>query len=97
MSSKKNNVKNKLHPGSTIQNVLDYIKSVARRKHDTLIIHTSTNDLINGVNATKKVRKLVKVVREIDESKNVQIGFCSVIYHKDKDLEDDRNEVKKLY
>ena len=96
MSSKKNNVKNKLHPGSTIQNVLDYIKSVARRKHDTLIIHTSTNDLINGVNTTKKVRKLVKVVREIDESKNVQIDFSSVIYHKDKDLEDDRNEVKKL-
>ena len=96
MSSKKNNVKNKLHPGSTIQNVLDYIKSVARRKHDTLIIHTSTNDLINGVNTTKKVRKLVKVVREIDESKNVQIGFSSVIYHKDKNLEDDRNEVKKL-
>ena len=36
----------------------------------------------------KKVRKLVKVVREIDES-----GFSSVIYRKDKDLEDERNEV----
>ena len=41
----------------------------------------------------KKVRKLVKVVREIDESEKIKIGFSSVIYRKDKDLEDERNEV----
>ena len=41
----------------------------------------------------KKVRKLVKVVREIDESENIKIGFSSVTYRKDKDLKDERNEV----
>ena len=49
----------------------------------------------------KKVRKVVKVVREIDESEKINIGFSSVIYHKDKDFEDERNEVnmklKKYY
>ena len=45
----------------------------------------------------KKVRKLVKVVREIDESEKINIGFSSVIYHKDKDFEDERNEVNMKY
>ena len=41
----------------------------------------------------KKVRKLVKVVCEIDESEKIKIGFSSVIYSREKDLEDERNEV----
>ena len=41
----------------------------------------------------KKLRKLVKVVRETDESEKMKISFTSVIYRKNKDLEDERNEV----
>ena len=63
--------------------MLDSIKPIARRKPDTFIIHTGTNDLTNGVDAMKKVRKLVKVVCEIDESEKIKIGFSSVIYCKD--------------
>ena len=63
--------------------MLDYIKPIARRKPDTFIIHTGTNDLTNGADAMKKVRKLVKVVCEIDESEKIKIGFSSVIYCKD--------------
>ena len=39
------------------------------------------------------LKKLIKVVREIDESEKIKIGFSSVIYCKDKDLEDERSEV----
>ena len=39
----------------------------------------------------KKLRKLVKVVREIEESEEIKIGFSSVIFRKDKDLEDEQN------
>ena len=53
------------------------------------MIHTGTNDLTNGADTMKKVRKLVKVVREIDESEKVKIGFSSVVYGKDKNLEDE--------
>ena len=49
--------------------------------------------LTNGINTMKKVRKLVKVVREIDEFEKNKIGFSSVIYRKDKDHEEERNEV----
>ena len=41
----------------------------------------------------KKLKKLVKVVRETDESEKMKISFSSVIYRKNKDLEDERNEV----
>ena len=57
LSSKKNNVKVITHAGSTTEDMLDYIKPIARRKPDTLIIHTGTNDLTNGVNTMKKLRK----------------------------------------
>ena len=91
--SSSKNVKVITHPGSTTKDMLDYIKPIAGRKPDTLIIHTGTNDLTIGVNTMKKVRKLVKVVREIDESEKIKIDFSSVIYHKGKDLENKRNEV----
>ena len=58
-----------------------------------MIIHTGTNGLTNGVNTKKKVRKLVEVVREIEESEKPNIGFSIVIRRKDKDLEDEQNEV----
>ena len=93
LSSKKNNVKVITHPGSTTEYMLDYIKPIARRKSNTLIIHTGTNDLTNGVNTMKKVRKLVKVVREVDKSEKIKIDFSSIIFRKDKDLEDEPNEV----
>ena len=64
LTSKKNNVKVITHDGSTTEDMLDYIKPIARRKPDTLILHTGTNDLTNGVNTMKKVRKLGKVVRD---------------------------------
>ena len=73
--------------------MLDYIKPIAWRKPDTLIIHTGTSGLTNDANTMKKVRKLVKVVREIDESEKIKISFSSIIYRKDKDLENERNEV----
>ena len=93
LSSKKNNVKVITHPRSTTEDMFDYFKPIAQRKPDALIIHTGRNDLTNGVNTIKKVRKLVKVVREIDESEKIKIGYSSVIYRKGKDLEDERNEV----
>ena len=73
--------------------MLDYIKPVVRKKRDTLIFHTGTSELTNGVNTMKKIRKLVKVVREIDESEEIKIGFSSVIYRQDKDVDDERKEL----
>ena len=42
---------------------------------------------------TQKKRKLVKAIREIDESKESKIGFSKVMQRKGKDLQDERNKV----
>ena len=67
LSSKENNVRVITHPRSTTEDILDYIKPIAWRKLDTLIIDTGTNDLTNSVNTIKTVRKLAKVVRTIQQ------------------------------
>ena len=80
------------HPGCSSEDMVDYVKPVARKKPDTLIIHVGTNDLTKGVNTMKKVRKCLKVIRELDNTENIQIGFSSIIERTDKDFS---NEVKE--
>ena len=80
------------HPGCSSEDMVDSVKPVARKKPDTLIIHVGTNDLTKGVNTMKKVRKCLKVIRELDNTENIQIGFSSIIERTDKDFS---NEVKE--
>ena len=58
LSSKKDNVKVITQQGSTTEDLLNYIKPIARRKPDTSIIHTGTNDPTNGINSMKKCKKI---------------------------------------
>ena len=50
------------------------------------MIHIGTNDLTNGVNTMKEIRKIVKCVRDLDKDKKVNIGFPSVISRFDRNL-----------
>ena len=49
LSSKKNNVKVITHPGSTTEDMIDYIKPIARRKPE--------RELTNGINTIKKKKE----------------------------------------
>ena len=73
------------------------MRHIARKKPDTLIIHVGTNDLTKGVNTMKKIRKCVEVVREIDNTENIQIGFSSIIQRADKDFSNEINIKLKNY
>ena len=79
------------HSGCSSEDMVDYVKHVARKKPDTLIIHVGKNDLAKGVN-TMKVRKCVEVIRALDNTENIQVGFSSIIQRTDKDF---RNEIKE--
>ena len=50
------------------------------------MIHTGTNDLTNGVNTMKEIRKIIKCVRDLVKDKKVNIGFSSVISRSDRNL-----------
>ena len=51
-----------------------------------LVIHTVTNNLTNGANNIKKLRKLVKCVRDLDIDNKVNIGFSNVMTRSDRNL-----------
>ena len=74
------------HPGCSTEDMTDYIKPIARKKPDTILLHVGTNDLTKGINTMKNVRKCVEAIRELDNSENIQIGFSSIVHRSDKDF-----------
>ena len=51
-----------------------------------LVIHTVTNNLTNGANNIRKLRKIVKCVRDLDIDNKVNIGFSNVMTRSDRNL-----------
>ena len=85
MSSVNNAVNVMKHVGSTTNDMVDYVRSVTRKKSDVIIMHVGTNDLTKGVNTMSKVRKIVRVIQEVDSTRNIQLGFSSIVQRVDKD------------
>ena len=50
MSSVNNAVSVMKHPGSTTDDMVDYVRPVTRKKPDVIIMHVGTNDLTKGIN-----------------------------------------------
>ena len=62
------------HPGATIIDMIDYIKSKLHHKPDIIILHCGANDVTNDVNTVKKGMKLVKEIQENDGSTDIVIS-----------------------
>ena len=62
-------VKVRLNPGAFTHDLMDYVKPAMRKKPKGLAIHTGTNDIQQESNTMKMVKKLVKVIKEIDSEK----------------------------
>ena len=80
------------HPGCSLEDMVVYEKPIAGKKLDTLIIHVKANDLTKGINAMKKVRKCVEVIRVLDNTENIQNKFSNIIQRTDKDFS---NKIKE--
>ena len=80
------NVKVKSHPGATTEDLIDYVKPIARKKPKMLVIYTGTNDLSNEMNTIKKVKKVVQSIREIDVNQEIQIAFSGIINREDSNF-----------
>ena len=44
-----------------------------------LVIHIETKDLTKDMNTTKKVKKVIESIREIDFNQEIQIAFSGII------------------
>ena len=85
MSSVINAVNVMKHPGSTTDDMVDYVRPVARKKSDVIIMNVGSNDLTKGVNTMSKVSKIVSTIQEVDSTRNIQLGFSSIAQRADKD------------
>ena len=82
--SKNNNFVNvRFHPGATREDIGDFFKLVIRKKLDAVIIHAGTNDLTNGTNTMKHVRKIAKTIQEMEDSGKMGIAFAGIIERAD--------------
>ena len=50
-----------------------------RKKPKALVIHTGTNEIQQEINKMKMVKKLVKVIKEIDSEKETEIVSLKVL------------------
>ena len=71
MSSVDNAVNVMKHPGSTTDDMVDYVRPVTRKKPDVIIMHVGTKDLTKGVNTMSKVRKIASVIQVVDSTRNI--------------------------
>ena len=86
-------VKIRPNPGASTHDLIDYVKLAMRKKPNTMVIHTGTNDIQQKINTTKMVKKLVKVMKEIDSEKETEIIFSGLIQRDDHDFRDQIEEV----
>ena len=86
-------VKLRLNPGASTHDLLDYVKPAMQKKPKALMIHTGTNDIQQEINTMKIVKKLVKVIKEIDSEKETEIIFSCLIQREDHDFRDQIEEI----
>ena len=94
MSSVNNAVNVMKHPGSTTDDMVGYERPVTRKKSDVIIRHVGRNDLTKEVNMISKVRKIVSGIQKVDSTRNIQLGFSSIVQRADKDCS---KEIKYIY
>ena len=63
------------NPGASIHDLMDYVKPATQKNRKALVIHTGTNGIQQEINARKMVKKLVKVIKEIDSEKKLKFYF----------------------
>ena len=93
--SRDNSVKIRCHPGTTTDDIMEYVRPTACKKPDMTTIHTSTNDIQNKVNTLQKVREVITTIKEIVVNNEIQIAFSSVIHHDDQDFEEEMKEINR--
>ena len=92
LSRNNNFVNARFHQGTTTEDIVDFITPVSRKKPDAVIIHAGTNDLTNGTNTMKQVRKITKTIQEMEDSGKIGIGFSGIIQRADRNFKDQIKE-----
>ena len=86
-------VKARPNPGASTHDLLDYVKPAMQKKPKGLVIHIGPNDIQQEINTMKMVKKLVKVIKEIDSEKETEIILSGLIQKDNYDFRDQIEEI----
>ena len=89
--SKNQNVKVQSFSGYATEDMLDIVKPAVKRKPDAIIIHAGINDITRNINTMKKIRKIVKSIRDCSE--NTQALLSGIISQEDGNYNDKISEI----
>ena len=74
--------------------MINYTKPELRHKPDIIVLHCGTNDITNDIDTIKKIKKLVKEIKENHGS--VDIVFLGFIKRLDRNIiDDDEKNIEK--
>ena len=73
--SRSHAVKVRPNPVASTHDLMDCVKPAMKKKPKAMAIHTRTNDIQQEINTMKMVKKLVKVIKEIDSEKETNLYF----------------------
>ena len=91
--SRSHTVKLLPNPGASTHDLMDYVKAAMQKKLKTLVIHIGTNEIQQEIGTMKMVKKLVKVIKEIDHEKETEIIFSDLIQMEDHDF---RGQIEEI-
>ena len=91
--SRSHTVKVRSNPEASTHDLMDYVRPTMRNKSKALVIHTGTNDIQQEINTMKMVKKLVKIIKEIDSEKETEIIFSGLIQREGHDFRDQIEEI----
>ena len=64
--------------GSTSKDMIDYVKLLALKKPDVMVIYVGTNDLTKNVtNTTENLKQIIEHIRDINSS-TISVIFCTI-------------------
>ena len=72
----------KVHPGSTSDDLLHYVKPVAHKKPEIIILHCGTNDLQHEINTINNIKQIDDYVKS--KSPDTKLVISSVVLRSDK-------------
>ena len=82
ISTKKNRTIVRCFPGATSDDMKDFVKPLAKKKPDKMILHVGTNDIFKEINTIENLSIILAEIRK--ESPNTEIFVSNLCIRQDK-------------
>jgi hypothetical protein len=84
--SRKHKVKNMSFPGATVEDMVDFVKPIIRKRPKKIILHVGTNNLKRD-NPEKIGKKIIDLANDLKKQhSSVEIAISSIIHRTDDTL-----------